>query len=102
MNATNHHKIIAALGLDTNKTKVLENASDFTDDFCNDSNSNIGLTSLDLEKLLQESKVKLNQSKYFYFHFYYDIECEKEQCGEGKITLRRSKKDENRSRETLR
>ncbi len=102
MNATNHHKIIASLGLDANKTKVLENASDFTDDFCNDSNSiSIEKKFLDLDIKLTKINAVFNQDKYFFFHFYYDIECEKGQCGEGKITLRRSKKDENKTRETI-
>lgn len=101
MNTLNHHRIISSLGLDSNTAKIFEEASDFTDDLCKDAGE-IELKSnfVDIEEL-RHLKVKLNEDNYFYYHFYYDIEYEEKQCNEGKITLSRSKRDENKTDATI-
>lgn len=83
MNTYNHHKIINHVVSKINNQypgmisdddiKILEDASDFTDDFAGEA------------KLLKLAPTVLTQKEFFFYHFYYDIKCD-----DGMIILKRS------------
>lgn len=91
MNTHNHHKVIDKvseklknISFDVN---VLYKASDFTDDFCDESeweSIKKGITDL-----------QINQESFFYYHFYYDLKVDKGEVGKGTISLFR--RNENNS-----
>lgn len=85
MNTHNHHKIIVKVSekLKNNlfDVEILKKASDFTDDFCDDSEWD------SIKKGI--SNLQFNQKRFFYFHFYYDIKVDKGKVGKGTISLLR-------------
>ena len=86
MNTFNHHKVIDKVSeklkntlFDVDVVDILYKASDFTDDFCDDSEwESIKKGILDFQ---------INQERFFYFHFYYDLKVDKGKVGKGTISL---------------
>lgn len=83
MNTHNHHKVIDKVSekLKNNlfDVDILQKASDFTDDFCDDSEWE------SIKKGL--SALQINQERFYYFHFYYDLKVDKGNVGKGTISL---------------
>lgn len=83
MNTYNHHKVIDKVSekLKNNlfDVDILQKASDFTDDFCDDSEWEC------IKKGI--ANLQINQERFFYFHFYYDLIVDKGKVGKGTISL---------------